>query len=172
MSISLYNATIPTYQQMLGAVAGLLDKAENYCAANGLSPESLIQARLAEDMRPFAYQITASAWHSKAAIEGIRNGRFSPDMSDPPGDFSSLRDKISEAIESMGALSEAEVNGFVGKPLLFQAGEFKMDFIAEDFLFSFSQPNFFFHVTTAYDLLRWKGLIIGKMDFMGQMRKL
>ena len=170
MSVSLYQATVPTFLQILGTVDGLLDKAEQHCASNDLAPESLIQARLAEDMLPFSFQITSCAAHSQGAIEGLRKGLFAPDRSPPPEDFAGLRSRISGAREFLNGLSASELDGFIGKPMRFEFGDFRLDFVAEEFLFTFSQPNFFFHAATAYDILRWKGLEVGKRDFMGQMR--
>ena len=171
MSLSLYRATIPTYLQILAATSKLIDKAEAYCADNNLAPEELIQARLAEDMLPFSYQITSVCHHSMGAIEGLRAGVFSPNMS-MAEDFGGLRDLLDAAQAGLNGLSEDEVNDFVGKPMRFEFGDFKLNFVAEEFLLSFSQPNFQFHATTAYDILRWKGLTIGKMDFIGRIRTL
>lgn len=172
MSISLYQSIIPTYLQILGAVAALLDKAEAYCESNNLPAETLTEASLADDMLPFSYQVCCVAWHSETAIASCRGGVFTPPSSQSPSDFASLRERISQARSKLQGLTKEEVDGFLGKPVQFQMGDFSMDFVAEEFLFSFSQPNFFFHATTAYDILRWKGLKIGKMDFMGAVRKL
>ncbi|TDR46605.1 hypothetical protein DFR29_103139 [Tahibacter aquaticus] len=170
MTFSLYAATVPSYVQMLGAMLGLIDKAEAYCAETGLAAEALLQARLAEDMRPFTYQIKSTAVHSLGAIEGVRKGSFSPDNSTPPDTFDALRTRLYETLAALQAIDPAEVNGFVGRPMQFIAGERRLDFTAENFLLSFSQPNFYFHATTAYDLLRWKGVALVKRDFMGMPR--
>lgn len=170
MSLSLYQAVVPSNLQILGAVAGLLDKAEAHCSDNKLSPETLIQARLADDMFPFAYQVASTAHQSLGAIEGVKAGVFSPDTSTPPGDFAALKSCIANARQKLAAMAEDEVNGLQGKAMRFEFGEIKLDFVAEDFLLSFSQPNFYFHATTAYDILRWQGLAIGKRDFIGQLR--
>ena len=70
----------------------------------------------------------------------------------------------------MGSIEPVEVDAFVGRPMRFEFGERRMDFTAEDFLLSFSQPNFYFHATTTYAILRMKGMEIGKRDYMGQLR--
>lgn len=170
MSLSLYQSTIPTYLQITGAIAGLIDKAEAHCTNNDLSPDELIHARLADDMLSFAYQIHSVATHSLGAIEGVKKGVFSPNMTPPPVDFAGLGQRIADARSGLEALTEADINALEGKPMRFEYGDFKIDFVAEKFLLSFSQPNFYFHATTAYDILRWKGLAIGKSDFMGQLR--
>ena len=170
MSFSLYEATIPNYRQILLAVSGLLLKAEAFCAEKALAPEEIIQARLAPDMHPFAYQVKSTAVHSLGAIEGVRKGVFSPDQTTPPATFPALRARVSETITALEAIPAAEVDGFLGRDMCFAFGERRFDYTAENFLLSFSQPNFFFHATTTYDILRWKGVPIGKRDFLGKTR--
>jgi uncharacterized protein len=170
MAFSLYAATVPSYRQILEAVSGLLVKAESFCTEKKIAPQELIQARLAGDMLPFAYQVKSTAVHSLGAIEGIRKGVFSPDMTPPPETFAGLKTRIAETIAALQAIDVAEVDGFLGRDMHFSFGDRHMDFTAENFLLSFSQPNFYFHATTAYDILRWKGLPIGKRDFMGKPR--
>jgi len=170
MSISLYKATIPSYLQILGAVTGLLDKAEQHCASNGLAANAITKACLAADMRPFAYQITSVCHHSLGAIEGVRKGVFSPDTVPPPEDFDGLSTKLANTIKTLNEVTEAEMETFIGRDMRFEMTGLRIDFIAEEFLLTFSQPNFYFHTTTAYDILRWQGLNIGKRDFLGAMR--
>jgi uncharacterized protein len=170
MSISLYDATIPSYRQILGTVAGLLTKAERHCADNGIAPDDIVQARLAPDMLPFTYQVKSTVVHSVGAIEGVRKGVFSPDMTPPPKDFAALNHSVAAALAALEAIKPNEIDAFIGRDMRFSFGERHIDFTAENFLLSFSQPNFYFHATTAYDILRWKGLSIGKRDFIGKMR--
>jgi uncharacterized protein len=170
MTFSLYAATVPSYLQMLRAMVALIDKADAYCRDNGIAADAFLQARLAEDMRPFAYQIKSTAVHSLGAIEGVRKGSFSPDNTPPPETFDALKVRLHETMAALDATSSEEVNGFVGRDMRFVAGERQLDFTAENFLLSFSLPNFYFHATTAYDILRWKGMPIGKRDFMGMPR--
>lgn len=170
MSFSLYSATIPNFQQLLVAVAGLLVKAEAHCAERSIAPADLIQARLTSDMLPFAYQIKSTAVHSIGAIEGLRKGVFSPDLSPSPEDFAGLKTRIATAQRDLATIEPAEIDGFLGRDMRFEFGDRRMDFTAENFLLSFSQPNFYFHATTAYAILRWKGLNIGKRHFTGPLR--
>jgi len=170
MAFSLYAATIPSYRQILGAVGGLLGKAEAFCAERKLAAEEILEARLAPDMLPFAYQVKSTAVHSLGAIEGLRKGVFSPDMAPPPQTFSALRARIAETLAALEALDPVEIDAFVGRDMRFAFGERQVNFTAEDFLLTFSQPNFYFHATTAYGILRWKGVPIGKRDFTGRMR--
>jgi len=170
MTLSLYSATVPSYLQMLGAVSGLLSKAQAFCAEKGIEPSELIQARLAPDMLPFAYQVKSTGVHSLGAIEGVRQGVFSPDMTPPPETFAALEARIIGALSALEAIDPAEVDSFIGRDMRFEFGSRRVDFTAEDFLLSFSQPNFYFHAATTYAILRWKGMPIGKRDFTGKLR--
>ena len=154
MALSLYAATIPTYRQLLGATSGLIDKAEAFCREKSLAPEELLHARLAPDMLPFAYQVKSTAVHSLGAIEGVRKGVFSPDMAAPPQTFAALKSRIADTLAAINVIDPAEVESFIGRDMRFSFGERHIDFRAEDFLLSFAQPNFYFHATTAYDILR------------------
>ena len=167
--MSLYAATIPVFQQILGSVRGLIGKAEAFCAESGLSPDAIIQARIAEDMFPFAYQVKSTVVHSAGALEGVRKGVFSPDLSEPPATFDALRAKIDEGLAALASLTAAEVDAFTGGDMRFEFRDFSLPFTAENFLYSFSLPNFHFHATTAYDILRMKGLPVGKRDYLGNM---
>ena len=170
MTVSLHAATVLSWRQTLGALAGLLGKAEAFCKDKGLAPSELIQARLAPDMLPFAYQVKSAAVHSLGAIEGVRRGVFSPDMTPPPDSFAALGARIAETLRALEAVTAAEVESFIGRDMRFEIGERRIEFTAENFLLSFSMPNFYFHATTAYDILRSKGVQIGKRDFMGPLR--
>lgn len=167
---SLYAATIPGFQQVLGSVSGLLDKAEAFCRDGALAPSELIEARIAPDMLPFSFQIKLTVAHSLGAIEGLRQGVFSPDRDPLPDNFDALRQMVQDARNGLAQLTPAEVDGFVGGDMRFEVGEMRMDFAAEDYLLSFAVPNFHFHAATAYDILRMKGVAIGKRDYLGQLR--
>lgn len=170
MTLNLYDATIPVFRQILGSLDHLIDKAQHHMAEHGTAEEDLVQARLFPTMQPLAYQLKASCEHSRGAIEAVRVGVFTPQTAMPPQTFVDLRAKLSEARDFLGALDPAEVNGFVGQDMRFEFKSNVIPFTAEGFLFSFALPNFYFHATTAYDLLRHKGVKIGKMDFLGKMQ--
>ncbi|SRR5258706_1555917 len=170
MAYSLYDATIPSYLQILAAVSGLVAKAEAHCAEKGIAPRALIQARFAPDMFPFAYQVKSTAVHSLGAIEGVRKGVFSPDQVPPPETFQALQTRINDTRAALAAIDAAEIEAFIGRDMRFEFGERRLNFTAENFLLSFSMPNFYFHATTAYDILRWQGLPLQKRDYMGKPR--
>ena len=168
--ISLYTATVTAMQQQVAAVARLLDKAEAFVAEKGLDPATLTTARLAPDMLDFCYQVKSVAVHSLGAIDGVRAGVFSPDMTPPPSDFAGLRASLAAASAGLAALDPAEVDGFAGTDMAFVFGERRMPYLAEDFLLSFSLPNLYFHAATAYDILRAQAVPLGKRDFLGMPR--
>lgn len=170
MPISLHAAFVPSALQMLGTADHLVDKAEAWCGETGCAHGEAIGARIHEDMFPFSYQVKSVAVHTAGAIEGLRAGVFAPDLTPPPEDFAGLRARIAQARVVLESASEEELEGFIGKPARFEFGDFSMPFTAEDFLLSFSQPNHYFHAATAYDILRMKGVAVGKRDFMGKLR--
>jgi hypothetical protein len=91
-------------------------------------------------------------------------------MTPPPQTFSALKTKIADTLAALEAIDAAEIDAFLGRDMRFAFGERQLNYTAENFLLSFSQPNFYFHATTAYDILRWKGLPLGKRDFVGRVR--
>ena len=170
MPLSLHAAYVPSALQMLGTARHLIDTAEKWCGETGTSEAELIGARIYEDMLPWCYQVKCVAEHTQGSIEGVREGVYSPDLDPPPTSFDALRKKIAGAVAAMEALTEDEMEGFMGQPMRFEFKGNGMDFTAENFLLSFSQPNFYFHCATAYDILRMKGAPVGKRDFMGRPR--
>jgi hypothetical protein len=170
MPLSLYDATIPSYRQIIAATLALVDKAKAHCTAKGEPDAALIEARLAPDMLPFGYQVKAVAEHSRGAIEGVRAGVYSPSTAPWPDRFAGLSALLGEADAFLAGLDPDELEGFTGRDMRFEFGERRMPFFAEQFLLSFAQPNFYFHAATAYDILRAQGLAIGKRGFMGTPR--
>lgn len=170
MSINLYSASVETYLQTLPAIAGLIDKAEAWCRENGQPDTALTEASLAPDMWPFAKQIMVVASHSAGTIRALAGGTFGPDLSPAPTDFASLRTAIGDAIAYLRGVDPAEVNARAGEHMDFVFGERRMPFTAETFVLSFSLPNFYFHASAAYAILRCKGVAVGKGDFLGPLR--
>lgn len=172
MPITLYDAFVPSCLQIIGSVRALVDKAEAWCSEKGCGHEEIADARLFDDMFPFGYQVKSVAAHSFGAIEGVRKGVFSPDMTPPPTSFAAMRDVLDTAIAGLAAVTVDEMEGFIGRDARFSMPDYNLElpFTAENFLLSFSQPNFYFHATTAYDIMRHKGVEIGKRDFMGALR--
>jgi hypothetical protein len=170
MSFSFYDAVVPSNLQILAAVDALLDKAAAFCAETGTAEDDIINARLAPDMLPFGYQIKSCAGHSMGAIDGTRNGSYSPDMNPWPSDFAGLHAALQEAIASLKAIDRDTFDALAESDTQFAFGETRMPFTGANFLLSFSQPNFYFHASIAYAILRAQGVKLGKRDFMGMPR--
>jgi len=170
MSLSLHDALVPGWLQMLGACRNLIAKAEAHCTEHGLDPAELIGARLIEDMHPLAYQVKSCRVHSQGAIEGVRRGQFSPDWSDLEDSFAGLIALVDSAIAFLGGLDPAELDSLADNDLAFVLSETRrIDFVAREFLLGFSQPNLFFHINATYAILRSRGVKIGKRDYLGAM---
>lgn len=169
MSISLYDVSVVNFQQILSAVSGYLTNGREYCEENDIDLDDVVKTRFYPDMLPFGFQLISVAHHSLGAIQGVEAGVFLP----PPRtelEYGELQNRVLEAQAGLKQYSRESVNALLGKDMVFKRGEFSIPFKAEDFLMSFSLPNFYFHATTAYDMLRMKGVPLGKMDFLGQLR--
>jgi hypothetical protein len=169
MALSLYDASVANYLQILGGLSGVLDKALAHFRGVNVDPETIVEARLAPDMLPFRFQIISVAQHSRGAIEGVQSGEFRPPSLKTPYDFAGLQGLVAQTREVLSALTPEAVNALAGRDVMFNLGERKLPFTAEGFLMSFSLPNFYFHATTAYDILRTNGVPLGKRDFMGRL---
>lgn len=170
MTVSLYHATVPAFLQTLRATIGWLGKAEAFARESGLSEADAMAANLAPDMFPFNRQVRACAMHSQGAIEGAFKGVFSPDLSPHPESFAGLVERLEEAVAFLEGVEADAVNALDGKAMRFEFKDTVIPFEAQDFLGSFSLPNFYFHSTTAYAIMRSKGMELGKRDFLGQLR--
>lgn len=169
MAISLYDVSVTSFLQILGGVEGFLAKGLAHCTEKGLDPNEIVETKLFPDMAPFRFQIVSVAHHAAGGVRGAIAGAFSPPK--PMGeDYPALQKLVSDARASLEAIKPDEVNGIEGKDVIFSIGDRKIPFKAEGFLMSFSLPNFYFHATTAYDILRQKGVPLGKRDFLGKMR--
>lgn len=169
MTVSLYDFSVASFDITLGAVSAVLAKGRAFCEAEGLSLSDITATCLRDDMRPFRFQIVSVCHHSLGAMRGVEAGEFGP-----PGpsdrDYEGLQALVEETREGLKAYTPEIVEGFAGKDVVFRLGDQSMPFIAEDFLMSFSKPNFYFHAATAYDILRIQGAPLGKRDFLGQIR--
>ncbi len=170
MATSLYDMTVSSYLQTLGGVAHVLQRGFDHFTDTNTDPNEVVEVRLHNDMLPMRFQIWSVAHHSAGAIAGLKAGVFHPPSSLPELDYAGLQKVVADAAESLGKETPDEINALSGKDMAFQFGDFKVPFTAETFVMSFSLPNFYFHATTAYDILRIKGVPLGKRDFMGKMR--
>jgi hypothetical protein len=170
MATSLYALSVTSYLQTVGAVAGFLDRAAEHCAKTGVHPDSLVGARLFDDMAPFHFQVECVYHHSVWAVEAVKIGVFSPPALVGPIPFADLRAMVASTDAMLRAFDPAEVDRWAGKDLDFQIGPRRLRFTAENFFLSFSLPNFYFHAVTAYAILRANAVPLGKRDYEGQLR--
>lgn len=170
MAISLYDCSVKSFLQVLGAVGKFLEKGRAHLVEAGKDPEALVATRLHDDMLPFAFQIASVAHHSSGALEGAKAGVFHPPGPFGEPTYADLQKWVADAEAALKALTPEEVDALEGKDMVFQLGSVQMPFTVEGFLLSFSTPNLHFHATTAYDILRQAGVPLGKRDYMGAMR--
>jgi uncharacterized protein len=170
MAISLYDVSVASYLQILGAVSGFLAKGREHCEKNAIDLAQVVETRLIADMLPFRFQIISVAHHSLGAIKGIEAGVFGIPSGPPDLDYAGLEKLIADTRSGLQGYKRDAIDALEGKDVQFKLGERGMPFIARDFVLSFSLPNFYFHAATAYDILRMKGAPIGKRDFMGMPR--
>lgn len=170
MSISFYDASVGSYQQVLGSVAAILDKGAAFAAEGGIALEEIVATKLRDDMMPFHFQIVSVCHHSWGALQGMRDGRFAPPSFELDKDYQGLQALVREAQEGVASITESEAADLGDKSMVFVIGDREMPFTNENFLLSFSLPNFYFHATTTYDILRMVGVPLGKMDFLGKMK--
>jgi hypothetical protein len=171
MAVSLYDLSVANYLQTLGGMEGFLAKGLTHFQGSKADPNAVLDERLHADMLPFKFQVWATAHHSLGAIKGVKEGVFGPPSAIPATmDYAGLQKAVTEAREALQKVKPEEVEAVQGKDMTFQLPTMKIPFTAENFLLSFSLPNFYFHATTAYDILRNKGVPLGKRDFLGRMR--
>ena len=170
MATSLYDLSVACYLQTLAGVAGYLDKGLAHCTANNIDLNELVETRLYADMLPFRFQIQAVAHQSLGAIEGVKKGLFLPPSNLPMLDYQGLQKLTADTSDALRKMTPDEVNALEGKDVAFEIRGMKIPFTAEGFILSFSLPNLHFHATTAYGMLRAKGVPLGKRDYLSQMR--
>ncbi len=170
MTISFYDVSVASYLQTLDAVKGVLEKGRVHCQENNIDLAEIVEARVFSDMQPFRFQVLSVVFHSLGAIEAIKNGSLTPPGDRPAYDYAGLQAQIGEAHEALSKLSAEEVNALASRDVAFRTRGPERILTAEGFVLSFSLPNFYFHAATAYDILRSKGVPVGKRDFIGQLR--
>jgi hypothetical protein len=165
LSLTLYDASIPGYARMLRNLSAILDKAEAHAREKGLDPASLTAARLAPDMAPLTGQVQMASDAAKSGAARLAAVE-PPSMADTETTFAELKERVAKTIAYLETIERDQINSGEGRPIEMKFPGATMTFSARDFLFHFSLPNFLFHVTTAYDVLRSQGVPLGKMDFL------
>lgn len=171
MSISLYDAVVRTFLQITPGVEQALEKGRAHYEAEGKDVNTLVDSRIYPDMLPLHFQIVTLVHMSSVAIRAARDGKAfgAPDLT-LNFDYAGLQNYAHESLEEIRGLDEADVNALAGGNVTFEAGDTVLPFTTENFFLSFCVPHFYFHTTTAYDLLRMNGVPLGKADFLGAAR--
>lgn len=171
MGLSLYDAFVPSARQILHGLRGLVDKGEAHVRDSGIADSELLEARLADDMWTLPWHVRACWVHTAYTFDQLKGGEFTPDFTDIPADWDAMRAMIDDAIGKLDQLDAEAVEALSDTTIGFVLGGKRlMELTGQDFLLSFNQPNYYFHATTFYDILRAKGVALGKRDFMGPVR--
>ena len=170
MRTSLYDLSVPTFLQTVRSVGGFLDRAATHFSNTGVDPDNFVHTRLFDDMAPFHFQIEAASHHSVWGVEALKTGAFTPPALVGPVPFTDLQAMIGKAETALEAFVPEEINDCSGKHLDLQIGPRRLSFTSETFILSFSLPNFHFHAVTAYNILRSRGVPLGKRDYEGRLR--
>ena len=166
MAISLYTATVPVFQQMLRNLSHILDKGEQHALARKIDPAVLTTYRLAPDMLPFTRQVLIAcdaAKNGTARVSGVEAPRFE----DKEATFPELKQRIQKTLDYLATVPPEALDGQEDKEVTFPVGPDKTRTMkAQAYLTTWSLPNLFFHVTTAYAILRHNGVELGKADYL------
>ncbi len=166
MTISMFRASAPVFSQFLAALSGVLDKAAAHAEAKKIDPAFLLNMRLFPDMFPLVRQVRAATDHAVTACSRLA-GVEPPAFANTETSIGELKERIAAAIAFIEGLTPAQIDGSEDKEVTFKFPSGERKFTGQSLLLTFSLPNFFFHATTAYDILRHCGVEIGKKDFMG-----
>jgi hypothetical protein len=166
MPVSMYKISVPVFIRALNVLAGLLDKAEAHAAEKKVPLDDLFNARLAPDMLPLSGQIQRVSDTSKNAI-GRLTGVPAPSFPDEEKNFAELRERIAKTIAYLETVKPSDLEKSEDREVTISFGKLKFTFTGDDYLLKFALPNFFFHVTTTYDILRNRGVAVGKVDYLG-----
>jgi uncharacterized protein len=166
MPVSLYHASVPVYIRQLNGLSAIIHKAVGYCAERKIDPAALLHARLYPDMFALLHQVRFACNHAERGVCRL-TGMEPPTREDNEASLEDLEARVATAIAFVKGADAKKMVGMEDRDITFPVGQKQMTLQGADYLFHFSMPNFYFHVTTAYDILRHNGLQIGKQDFMG-----
>jgi hypothetical protein len=166
MSYTIYDASVPVMIRALTNLSNILDKAVAQATKDGTPLSTLLDARLAPDMRQLPFQIQSASDAAKGCAARLA-GIDAPSMPDTETTFPELKARIAKTIDFLNSADASKFAGAEDRSIVLKFPQGEMKFTGRDFLAGFALPNFFFHVTTAYALLRHEGINIGKMDFLG-----
>lgn len=168
MALPVYDASVQVFRQMLGSLSEILKKAEAHATDKKIEPQALLQARLFPDMFPLTQQIQIAADFAKGVTARLA-GVEVPSYEDTEQSFAELQARISKTLVFIGGFTENQFSGSEQREIVLRPGtprEQRMN--GQAYLLHYGMPQFFFHVTTAYAILRHNGIEIGKRDYMGK----
>lgn len=165
MPLTMHTLSVPAFTRGFSALSGLLDKAEAFASESGQPLSEFFDARLAPDMLPLSGQVQRASDTSKNAIARLTTLEV-PRFPDDERNFDDLRQRIGKTVAFFETVKPEDLEGSERREVTLSFPNFKMTFSGEDYLLKFVLPNFYFHVTTAYAILRHKGVPIGKADFI------
>jgi hypothetical protein len=168
MSVTLYDIAIPTFTKHLEALDAILDKAVAYADARKIDPDALLTARLYPDMYPLKKQVQSACDFAKLSV-GRLAGLTPPVHDDSEKTFAELKTRIAETLAVLAEAKPEPMEAAADREIVIKAGPRELKFSGSEYLLHFALPNFYFHCTTAYDILRHNGLEIGKRDFMRRL---
>jgi hypothetical protein len=169
MSITMHSASVPIFVRMLGNLSGWLEKAEIHAQAKKFDPAVYLVSRLAPDMLPFTKQIQIGCDAVKFGVARLA-GVEAPKFADEEASIADLRERIRKTVEFIESVPAAQIDGTEAKDIVVPRRDGSMTLKGEAYLKHFVLPNFFFHVTTTYALLRHCGVELGKADFLGSLQ--
>jgi hypothetical protein len=167
MPITMYSGSVPVFLQLLPAMSGCLDKAQAFAEARKYDPNLLLQLKLSPDMFPLARQVQQATNH--ACAPGRIAGIELPKFTDTGASIAELKQRIATTVDFLKGIQPAQIDGKENNEVTVQLGQNARQFKAQVLLYHHALPNFYFHTTTTYDLLRHYGVELGKRDFMGQV---
>jgi hypothetical protein len=166
MSLSTYDASVPVFRQYLQALSGTLGKASQHAASRKLDSSVFCQSRLFPDMFPLAKQVQLAADFAKNAASRLA-GQEPPRFTDDETTMEELQGRIARTLSHLSGLPRAAIENGAERPITIPIGGQPTTFVGRIYLMHYALPNFFFHATTAYDILRENGVELGKRDFIG-----
>lgn len=167
---TLYEQSIENYSRILGATLKFVKKSEAHFIETNQNPDDMLTVNLAPDMFAFPFQVYSVQHHSLSAARGLLSGKFGPPKNLPETNFAGLIKVLEDTKDELKQISAEEINARAGQTVTFKMGGMELPFTSENFVQTFSLPNLYFHATTTYALLRMKGVPLGKMDFMGNLK--
>jgi hypothetical protein len=167
MSISMYAASAPRFDAMLGNLAVILRKGAEYAATKKIDPNVLLEGRLFPDMFPLKRQVMIACDNAKGPVARLA-GIEVPKHEDTEQTFEELLARIAKVQDFIRSVRPEQIDGSEGRAIEFKIGGHELKFTGQQYLLGFAIPNFHFHLVTAYNILRHNGVEIGKTDYMGQ----